>query len=149
MRTMSWLAVAAGAQGLVFDDEGRGELLSSTHPCWTRLARVSAELNLVRNALAEGVKKQLDPGGARGLTALALYREFRWLVVAVNATAAPLDATLAVPDMCAGVPLRVLSESRAVVTASSKGGPTGHALIVDRFEPYQAHVYTTLPVEGQ
>lgn len=147
MRTMAWLAVARGAHGIVFDDEGHEALLGPDHGCWTRVARVSSEFHLACQTLARGAERPLDVSGTQALAVSARYHNFRWLVVAVNTTPKRVAATLSLPDMAAGTALRVLSEARTIVTAPSGEAPR-HAEFADGFEPYQAHVYTTLRTDG-
>ena len=148
MRTMAWLAVARGAQGVLFDDEGHEDLLRPGHACWGRVARVSAELHLARLTLAEGTARPIEVTGTQALAMAARYHGFRWLVVAANPTAETVTADLSSPDMCAGTALRVLSESRTVVTQSSGEGG-GNAGFTDSFGPYEVHVYTNRAPPGE
>lgn len=142
-RLLAWLAVTAGAQGVVFGDDEKGTFLEPDYPGWKSTAGVSRELSQVRAALAAGATKPLVLDAETPLRTRAVYHELRWLVVVVNPTGKLVQASLSVPDMCAGVHLRVVGESRGITTASS-GGPTGHAVIADAFKPYQVHVYTNV-----
>ena len=107
-------------------------------------AEVIEGLGRLRLILAEGDDRPILPTGVLPLRARAFYHRFRWLVVAVNLTETPGEMSLSFPDMSSGVPLRVVGEER-VLTTGADGGPTGHGIITDTFEPYQVHVYTTIP----
>ena len=144
LRLLTWLAVTVGAQGVVFGDSGKGTSAESDDPAWRSMSGVSKEVRQVRSALAEGTDRPVVLDSPVSLRARAVYHESRWLIIAVNPTGKPVNASMSVPGMCTGAHLRVLGETRGITTASSSESPTGHAIIADAFLPYQAHVYTNV-----
>lgn len=147
LRSLTWLSIVCGAQGVIFDEGARGTQLTPKHACWRALSGLAREIRHVAEALAEGTLVPVEVGhdNVQAIHAAARYHRNRWLVVAVNVSERQVRASLTVPGLSPGSTLHVLSESR-LLPASADGIAAPGATLVDAFAPHQTHVYTTLPI---
>ncbi|MGH9322650.1 MAG: hypothetical protein ACRD21_02570 [Vicinamibacteria bacterium] len=138
LRTMSYMAIVAGAKGLFYWSFGaRGlewvESPTQKETYWKRLVGVTQEIAGLEAVL-------VAPDGAPVLQSVSEPERIRWLgkelngtryVFAVNNTSAHVEATLTLAS----------SASRADVLEENRSVSVSGRSLRDSFRPYEAHVY--------
>lgn len=130
-RFMAYDAVVRGARGLVFNATN---VAGTTKPFWKELRRLAYELSQMADVLAGPDTTDVVQADAKGIETLVRRHPTTKdrFIIAVNTTAQPQNVRLQIPGAMPKVRWRVLFEQRSVV-----GNP-----IVDRFAPYDVHIYT-------
>jgi hypothetical protein len=139
LRTMSYMAIVAGAKGVLFWSYGAKALASVSDPVlqeeyWQRLVRLTREIKSLEDALlsvdAPEILTTYTPSAC--LRVLAKHLHGHRYLIAVNNCSTSVQATLELTEPAASV--TVLSEQRALQLSDSRA-------FVDSFTPYATHIY--------
>ena len=142
LRSMSYLAVAGGAKGLLYWSYGARALATVTDPArkaelWQRLVRVTKEIKSIEPALlaadAPDILRVRPTDAALRLLARRVG-DVRYLIL-VNAAGQPLEGTFGLGEPAGRV--EVLGGTAAVV-------PSDDGAFRLAFQPYEAHVLRIL-----
>ncbi len=141
---MAWLAVAAGAKGVLFElgpttDVGAG------HPGLQQLTPLTRRFRTASGILAQGCTKPAAVECEGTILTRVLYHNYRWLVCVVNPRSQAASFVLRVPELANTARLRTLHDGQQVPLepAVSAADP---AVIAADLPPFQARVYTNLPI---
>ena len=139
LRTMSYMAIVAGAKGLFYWSYGANALSWVSDPTlkeeyWQRLVRVTTEIKSLEPALispdAPEILSAYSPAGTIRVLAKQVG-DTRYLITVNNTAQAGIVATFTLA--AGGDHVEVIEEERTI--------PVNGTTFSDAFSPYQVHVY--------